>query len=95
MFKELSIEFSVYGSCDCLQNQFNCSDILCQEVKCLLSLYIFITYSVFFSTLSNWIQKRIKQVYLIHVCPQQYKVHINGKVEHSRERSCAFPYNMV
>ena len=26
---------------------------------------------------------------------QQYKIHIKGKVEQSRERSCALPYTLV
>ena len=38
-------------------------------------------------------QKRAHDVSLFNT--QQYKVHIKGKVEHSRERSGAYPYISV
>ena len=40
--------------------------------------------------------QRLKKWYLILPClTQRYKVRIKGKVEQSKERSCAFPYTQV
>ena len=48
------------------------------------------------SILGRVIPKTLKMVldtYLLNI--QQYKAHIKGKVEQSRERSSALPYNSV
>ena len=38
-------------------------------------------------------QKMVLDISLLNT--QQYKVHIKGKVEQSRERSCTLPYTSV